>query len=98
MNTFEKVYEIVRKVPQGKVTTYGVIAKKIGLSNPRVVGFALHVNKESFNVPCHRVVTKEGRLAPNFAFGGAERQKKILESEGVTFKNDLVDLSKHLFQ
>lgn len=91
------VYEVVRKIPQGKVATYGQIAELLG--NPRLsrqVGWALHANKSS-DVPCHRVVNREGRLAPNFAFDGAVEQRRRLEAEGVTFKDQLVNLEKHLW-
>lgn len=84
---YEKVYELVRKVPKGKVTTYGAIGKQLSMS-PRVVGQALHNNPYEGDVACHRVVNKEGRIAPNFAFGGLDIQKKLLESEGVKFKDD----------
>ena len=82
--TFQKVYEIVRQIPKGKVTTYGQIACLIG--NPRLsraVGYALHINPEPGVIPCHRVVNAAGRLAPGFAFGGQDEQRRLLESEGV---------------
>lgn len=97
MNTFDKVYKIVSKIPRGKVSTYGTIAKEIGITNSRVVGYALHVNKDPDNIPCHRVVNKDGKLAPGYAFGGLDIQKKLLEQEGIAFDNDKVILSKHLF-
>jgi len=97
MNTFEKIYKVVAKIPKGKVTTYGIIAKKIGISNPRVVGYALHVNKNPDSVPCHRVVNKEGELAKGYAFGGLGIQKQLLEQEGIKFTGERVDLSKQLF-
>ena len=53
---------------------------------PRLVGFVLHQNNDP-NVPCHRVVNREGRIAPNFAFGGLSEQKKMLEGENVKFKD-----------
>lgn len=81
-----KVYEIVKQIPEGKVTTYGAIGKKLSIS-PRVVGYALHINS-SDKVPCHRVVNHEGRLAPTFAFGGFKEHRIRLEKEGVTFKDD----------
>ncbi len=85
---FDKVYTIVKMIPYGKVTTYGRIAELCGSPrSSRAVGYALHVNPYPGIVPCHRVVNKEGRLAPAFAFGGMEIQKALLESEGV-----LVDL------
>ena len=96
MNTFQKIYEQVKKIPKGKVATYGQIALMAG--NPRwsrVVGYALHVNPEPSVIPCHRVVTKNGKLAESFAFGGKNIQRDLLLSEGVTFINeDTVDLLK----
>jgi len=94
----EKVYELLRKVPRGKVTTYGEIAKALGMS-PRVVGTALHLNPDNDNNPCHRVVNRDGRVAPGFAFGGPGIQKKLLEAEGVEFVDDQhVYLKKYLFK
>lgn len=97
MNFNDKVYKIVKQIPEGRVTTYGQIALKLGNPNlSRQVGWALHANK-SANVPCHRVVDRNGRLAPNFAFDGAKEQKKRLELEGVVFTDEMhVDLSKFI--
>jgi len=81
---FKAVYEFVKTIPQGKVTTYGVIGKKLGI-NPRVVGYALHSNPEKRVIPCHRVVFKDGSLAKGFVFGGEEGQRALLETEGVSF-------------
>lgn len=97
MNTFEKIYEVVKNIPEGRVATYGQVAFLAG--NPRwsrVVGYALHNNPEPNVIPCHRVVNREGRLAPSFAFGGDEIQRQLLESEGITFEPDgRVDLKKY---
>ncbi len=87
-SSYEKVYALVRKIPKGKVTTYGALGKRLNMS-PRVIGQALHANPYEGDVPCHRVVNREGRVAPNFAFGGLDIQRKLLESEGVKFKDDL---------
>ena len=92
MNTFDKIYKAVEKIPKGKVSTYGQIAKYVGISNPRVVGFALHVNKDPDNIPCHRVVNKKGELASGYAFGGLDVQRQLLEQEGVKFENSRVKL------
>ncbi len=90
---FGKVWAEVRKIPKGKVTTYGTIGKKLGMS-PRVVGYALHGNPDGSLTPCHRVVNRDGRVAPGYAFGGPGIQKEKLEKEGVKFKDDThVDLS-----
>lgn len=95
-SVFEKVYQVVEKIPAGKVTTYGAIGKILKIS-PRVVGFALHKNPDGATIPCHRVVNKDGRVAPGYAFGGPGIQKNRLEKEGVKFIDDLhVALAKHL--
>ena len=99
MNSFEKIYEIVCRIPEGKVATYGQVARLAG--NPRwarVVGYALHANPAFGKIPCHRVVTKEGRTAPAFAFGGSDVQKAMLEAEGVLFLPDgRVDMAQCLW-
>lgn len=95
MRTFEKVYKVVAKIPQGKVLTYGDIAIELGL-NPRIVGYALHANKNNEQVPCHRVVFKDGSLATGYAFGGKDVQKKLLMNEGVNFIGEKVDLKTSL--
>lgn len=98
-STFQRVYDIVCCIPPGTVTTYGQIARLLG--NPRmsqVVGFALHVNPEPGVIPCHRVVNRFGGLADAFAFGGINRQRQLLEQEGVTFTAEgNVDLVKHMW-
>ncbi len=94
---FNRVYEFVKRVPAGKVVTYGDVARAIGSPRAsRQVGWALHVNPEPGIIPCHRVVFRDGSLAPGFAFGGREVQKAMLESEGVEFSEEYkVDLNKH---
>lgn len=95
---FEKVYVLVRQIPQGKVTTYGEIARALGTRDARKVGWALHSNPYEGDVPCHRVVAKDGRLAPNFAFDGEEEQRRRLEAEGVEFLDEThVDLTRHFW-
>lgn len=100
MSFFENVYEAVQLIPRGKVATYGQIARMIGAPrSSRAVGYALHANPRPGVIPCHRVVNREGRLAPAFAFGGPEIQAQLLESEGVEVGEDfVVDLGKYLWQ
>lgn len=100
MSFFENVYEAVQLIPRGKVATYGQIARMIGAPrSSRAVGYALHANPRPGVIPCHRVVNREGRLAPAFAFGGPEIQAQLLESEGVEVDEDfIVDLEKYLWQ
>lgn len=92
-NIFSKIYEIVKKIPSGKVSTYGDISNYLLIKNPKIVGWALHANK-SEKVPCHRVVNKEGRLSKSYSFGGEKEQKQKLVSEGIKFNKDVVDLKK----
>ena len=97
---FGAVYRVVRQIPKGKVTTYGIVARLAG--NPRMsrqVGWALHANPDQSTIPCHRVVNRYGALAPSFAFGGKEIQKLMLEQEGVSVREDgTIDLQRHLWE
>ena len=100
MTFYEKVYEIVKQIPDGKVMTYGQIAFLCG--NPRAsraVGYALHRNPSQKNIPCFKVVNRLGKLAESFAFGGKDEQKALLENTGVIVKSDFtVDLEKYLWE
>lgn len=99
MNTFEKIYDVVRKIPKGKVATYGQVALLAG--NPhwsQIVGYALHVNPEPGIIPCHRVVNRFGKVSEGFAFGGEDIQRQMLEQEGIEFLPDgRIDMKKHLW-
>lgn len=97
-NTFELIYDVVRRIPYGKVATYGQVAALAG--NPRwsrVVGYALHVNPDPLNIPCYRVVNRLGEPSSAFAFGGLNEQILLLKEEGVELENGRVDLSKYLW-
>ena len=97
-NSFELIYDVVKRIPRGTVATYGQIAMLAG--NPhwsRVVGYALHVNPEPGIIPCHRVVNRLGEPSSAFAFGGMNEQISLLENEGVEFTDGRVDLSKYLW-
>lgn len=93
----DSVYEVVRQIPAGRVASYGQVARMVGRPrNARFVGYALHVNPEPGVIPCHRVVFKDGSLAPAFAFGGIDEQRRLLEAEGVGFLPDgRVDMRRH---
>ena len=98
MNSFERIYEAVKLIPRGKVSTYGQIALLAG--NPkwsRVVGYALHVNPNPDVIPCHRVVNRNGEASRAFAFGGENAQIMLLKGEGIEFTEGKVDLSKYLW-
>lgn len=93
---YSRVYEAVRLIPCGKVATYGQIAVIAGNGRAaRAVGNALHVNPAPGIIPCHRVVNSKGRLCPNFAFGGYDVQRRLLEAEGVEVVDNYVDLEKY---
>jgi len=95
---FEEIYGAIRKIPKGKVATYGQIAKMMGTRDARKIGWALHANKAP-DCPCHRVVNKEGGLAANFAFDGPKEQKRKLLAEGISFIDDShVNLEKHTWK
>lgn len=84
---FEDSYEIVRQIPKGRVASYGQVARLMGHPRKaRQVGYAMHASPGiEGGVPCHRVVFKDGSLAPGFAFGGPGEQRRLLEEEGVLF-------------
>lgn len=94
MKTFtERVYEIVQKIPRGKVATYGQVARRAGNAKAsRAVGMCMRKNTDTKKVPCHRVVSSTGALT-GYVFGGVLVKKKILLSEGVAFKGERVDLN-----
>jgi methylated-DNA-protein-cysteine methyltransferase-like protein len=83
-SAFGRIYEVVKKIPEGRVASYGQVASLAG-TFPRVVGFALHTNPDPANIPCHRVVFSDGRLSPGYVFGGEGKQKERLLAEGVEF-------------
>lgn len=97
MNHLKKIYKIVFQIPRGKVATYKQIARLAQIKNPRLVGFYLHKNSDSKKVPCHRVVKSNGSLASGYAFGGRNKQKEILEKEGIKFNRKKINLKKYLF-
>lgn len=86
---FKQVHDIVEQIPAGKVMTYGQIADLLGgTCSARYVGYAVSAAPEERGLPCHRVVNRKGEMAPGGIFGSPERQRSLLESEGVVFKPD----------
>lgn len=91
----KRIYEAVKKIPEGRVATYKQVAAMAGNSRmSRAVGNALHKNPDPATIPCHRVVNSKGQLADKFVFGGGDEQAKRLKKEGVEVHNHCVDLSK----
>lgn len=92
----KRIYEAVKKIPKGRVATYGQIAELAGdRKMARAVGNALHKNSDPEHVPCFRVVNAKGELAGEFAFGGSGAQAKLLEADGVEVTDGRVDLEKY---
>lgn len=95
-NSYQKIYEVVKQIPRGNVATYGQIAALAGNRRwARVVGYALHVNPDPEQIPCYRVVNREGRLSEAFVFGGINQQKILLEADGIVVENGVVNLEKY---
>lgn len=96
---FEKVYEVVMKIPYGKVTTYGLIAKKIGApKSARMVGYALNAAKMNEEIPAHRVVNRKGLLTGKQHFQGTHLMQQLLESEGIIIENNtIINLDKYIW-
>ena len=97
---YEKIYAIVRRVPQGKVATYGQIAILAGFPrHARHVGYALRALPEGSNLPWHRIINSRGEVSPRGFTGHDELQQQLLEDEDVEFDaRGRVDLSQHRWE
>lgn len=92
----KRIYEAVKKIPKGRVATYGQVAALAGDKNmARAVGNALHRNPDPDTIPCYRVVNSKGELAGEFAFGGSGAQQRLLEADGIEVTDGKVDLKKY---
>lgn len=93
---YKEIYKIVAEIPRGTVMTYGQVARSVG--NPgwaKLVGRVVAETPEELDIPCHRVINGKGEMSPEYVFGGQDKQRKMLEDEGVIFKaNGCVDLKK----
>ena len=88
-----RIYEAVKKIPRGKVATYGQVAEMAGNKKMvRAVGNALHKNPDPEKIPCYRVVNAKGELAGEFAFGGEGAQARLLQADGIAVVDGRVDL------
>ena len=97
-NIFEDIYEVVRLIPRGRVTTYGAIAAYLGMkSGARMVGWAMN-GSHSQNVPAHRVVNSSGLLTGKHYFGSPTRMQELLEAEGIkVVKDKIIDFKKYFW-
>jgi methylated-DNA-protein-cysteine methyltransferase-like protein len=98
-NFFERVYEIVRLIPEGKVTSYGAIAKALGAArSARMVGWAMNASHNLEDVPAHRVVNRIGMLSGKHHFEGTNLMQQLLENEGIkVIDNQIVDFDSHFW-
>ncbi|WP_338732678.1 MGMT family protein [Mangrovimonas cancribranchiae] len=97
LNFFDKVYQVARQIPYGRVTSYGAIAKYLGAPrSARMVGYAMN-NSSGKDVPAHRVVNRKGLLTGKHHFDGTNLMQQLLESEGVTVVNNQIQDFENLF-
>jgi methylated-DNA-protein-cysteine methyltransferase-like protein len=99
-NFFERVYEVARRIPYGKVTSYGAIAKFLASSgSARMVGWAMNASHGHDDIPAHRVVNRFGLLSGKHHFDGTNLMQQLLESEGIEVEDyKVVDFEKHFWQ
>ena len=95
-NFFEKVYQVARLIPFGRVTSYGAIAKYLGAArSARMVGWAMNSSGKYNDIPAHRVVNRKGLLTGKHHFDGTNLMQQLLENEGIDVKeNQIQDLEK----
>lgn len=98
-NFFERVYEVVRLIPYGRVTSYGAIAKYLGAArSARMVGWAMNNAGNREEVPAHRVVNRKGLLTGKHHFAGTNLMQQLLENEGIEIiDNQILDFEKHFW-
>jgi methylated-DNA-protein-cysteine methyltransferase related protein len=82
---YQKIYTVVRKIPKGRVATYGQVARLVGIPNPRRIGYALSILSDGKNVPWHRVVNAKGEVSPRWEPDAVGHQQSLLLEEGVRF-------------
>ncbi|MFM6948186.1 MAG: MGMT family protein [Aquirufa sp.] len=97
MNSFEPIYEVVKLIPFGRVSSYGAIAAYLGMKGgARMVGWAMNASHTLHDVPAHRVVNRNGLLTGKNFFGG-DRMKELLEKEGIVVENDQIQHFSSVF-
>jgi len=90
-NFNEKVWDLLKKIPRGKVTTYGLIARELNSRAYRAVGRACKMNTHAPKVPCHRVVESSGKIGNYSGSGGAKTKIRLLTEEGILIKNNRIE-------
>ena len=95
---FQKVYQVVRQIPEGRVTSYGAIAKYLGAArSARMVGWAMNASHQDDTIPAHRVVNRQGLLTGKHHFGGTNLMQQLLENEGVVIHSNQIQNFKDCF-
>ncbi len=94
---YQRIYQLTRQIPRGRVSTYGRIAA-IANTTPRVVGFAMAALPYGSDVPWQRVINSQGRVSPRTDGNGNLLQKDLLVSEGVVFRSEKIDLKSYLWE
>jgi methylated-DNA-protein-cysteine methyltransferase related protein len=90
-NYFDLVYQVVKSIPRGRVTSYGAIANYLGIkSGARMVGYAMNVSHTQPNIPAHRVVNRVGVLTGKHHFSKPDLMQNLLEMEGIKIENDKI--------
>jgi len=98
LNFFNKVYEVVKLIPYGKVTSYGAIAKYLGAAkSARMVGYAMNASHTMQDVPAHRVVNRKGLLTGKYHFDGTNLMQQLLENEGVVIIDNQIQNFEAIF-
>jgi methylated-DNA-protein-cysteine methyltransferase related protein len=92
----EKIFSVVREIPQGKVCTYGQIANIIGIKSARVVGYAMAA--APFDIPWHRVVNSKGMISIRKGGEESSSQRELLLQDGIIFKKSKIDLREYLWE
>jgi len=97
-NFFEKVYEVAKLIPYGRVTSYGAIAKYLGAArSARMVGWAMNASHNNDQIPAHRVVNRKGLLTGKFHFDGTNLMQQLLENEGVVVIDNQIQSFEAVF-
>jgi methylated-DNA-protein-cysteine methyltransferase-like protein len=97
-NFFEKVYEVAKLIPYGRVTSYGAIAKYLGAArSARMVGWAMNASHATPEIPAHRVVNRKGLLTGKFHFDGTNLMQQLLENEGIVVKENQIQHFETVF-
>ncbi|OGS73929.1 MAG: cysteine methyltransferase [Flavobacteria bacterium RIFCSPLOWO2_12_FULL_35_11] len=97
-NFFEKVYEVAKQIPFGRVTSYGAIAKYLGAAkSARMVGWAMNASHNNADIPAHRVVNRNGLLTGKFHFDGTNLMQQLLENEGIVVKENQIQNFQNVF-